>query len=82
LMITTKIGDVEHRILRAKRVVSETAEQVLYAKDKRKYLSTDERTVLFQSAIQLAHKNYDILPLSLKTKTKTSSMIHTIWKAI
>ena len=39
-----------------KRALSNTAEQVLYAsKDKRKNLSTDERTVLFKSALQLAH---------------------------
>jgi hypothetical protein len=69
-MTTIKIGNVEYPILGAKRVVSETAEQVLYAKDDRKNLSTDEKTVLFKSAVQTAHKKYDVLPLSLEDEDK------------
>jgi hypothetical protein len=39
-MTTIKIGDAEYPIFGAKRVVSDTAEQVLYSKDERKNLST------------------------------------------
>jgi hypothetical protein len=54
IMSTIKIGDVEFPMLGAKkRALSNTAEQVLYnTKDERKNLSTDERTVLFKSAMQ------------------------------
>ena len=69
-MTTIKIGDVEYPILCAKRVISETAEQVLYSKDDRKNLSTDEKTILFKSAVPMAHKKYDILSLSLEDEDK------------
>jgi hypothetical protein len=74
VMSTIKIGDdVEYPILGAKkRALSNSAEQVLYnnTKDERKNLSTDEITVLFKSAMQLAHKKYDVLPLLLKDEDK------------
>jgi hypothetical protein len=60
----------EYPILGTKRVVYKTAEQVLYAKDEQKNLITDERTVLFKSAVQTVHKKYDVLPLSLEDKDK------------
>jgi hypothetical protein len=70
IMATIKIGNVDYPILGAKRVVSKTAEQVLYSKDDRKNLSTDEKTVLFKTAVQTAHKKYDVFSLSLEDEDK------------
>jgi RecA-family ATPase len=69
-MTMIKIGDMEHRMLRAKRVKSKTEGQVLYAKDKRKNLSIDDKTIILERAIQMAHKKYNILSLSVKDEDK------------
>jgi hypothetical protein len=70
IMATIKTGDVEYPILGVKRVVLETAEQVLYSSNHGKDLSTDEKIVLSKSALQTAHKKYDVLPLFLEDEVK------------
>jgi hypothetical protein len=69
-MTTVEIDGVVYQKLETKKVISKTAERVLYKKDDRKTLSVNERTTLFKSAVSKAHKLYDLMPLSLDDEDK------------
>jgi hypothetical protein len=47
---------------------------VLYEKEDRVKLRTDERTIILKYTIRVAHKKYDGLPLSLKDEAKLDDM--------
>jgi hypothetical protein len=63
------IVGIEYKTHAVKKIVSDTAEQVLYKKGDRDGLSTDERQILFKSATTV-HKKYDVMPLSLDDEDK------------
>ena len=56
IMTKIMIGGIEYEIHAVKKIVLDTAEQVLYKRGDRDALSTDERQILFESATGLAHK--------------------------
>jgi hypothetical protein len=70
IMTKIMIGGVEYETHAVKKIVSDTAEQVLYKKGDRDGLSTDERQILFKSATSTVHNKYDVMPLSLNDEDK------------
>jgi hypothetical protein len=70
IMSKIMIGGIEYETHAVKKIVSDTAEQVLYKKGDRDGLSTDKRQILFKSATSTVHKKYDVIPLSLDDEDK------------
>ena len=63
IMTKIMIGGVEYETHAVKKIILDTAEQVLYKKGDRDGLSTNERQILFKSATSTVHKKYDGMPL-------------------
>jgi hypothetical protein len=58
------------RAITAPNLISRETAHVLHAKTARDKLSEDERAKLFEKASNLAHKKYEIMPLSLEDADK------------
>jgi hypothetical protein len=67
---TVVINGVTYQRRSAPKTILVKACQVLYKKADRENLPTDERVALFEKATKLAHKKYEIMPLSLEDEDK------------